>query len=964
MRDEETSDDSHQDDARDGSATSDPTDGQQAPAAPHGQSAPIATDGATDGASANAQPTRPNRDGARRPDRHDPRPQRTADGALVLRVPALSLVALIGVSGSGKSTFAARHFAPTEVLSSDHYRAVVGDDPNDQAVTNAAFDALHHIAGLRLALGKLTVIDATNVKPQDRAGLVHIAHEHDVLPVAIVLDMDERVAQARNAMRPDRQFGAHVIRNQAQALRRGLGGLAREGFRQVYILRSADEINAVRIERTPLFSDYRSEHGPFDIIGDVHGCYDELRELLGLLGYQDDATSGMRHPDGRRVIFVGDLVDRGPGVVEVIDLARAMVAAGQAFCAPGNHDVKLQRALGGRQVRIANGLGESLAQIEALPAETRAAWSDGYRSFVDALPSHYVLDGGALVVAHAGMKQAYQGRASGRVREFALYGETTGETDEFGLPIRANWAADYRGPAAVAYGHTPVPEAAWYNNTINLDTGCVFGGKLTAMRWPEREVVSVPARKTYAEPKRPFGSAIAPAPGAPWSAANADAAAATPSADASPSQAPYGASGPDTLLRIEDALGKQIIETRLVGRVIVEEDRAAAALEVMSRFALDPRWLIYLPPTMSPSETATQPGWLERPEEALDYYRRQGAERIVCEEKHMGSRAVLVICRDTQTAVHRFGADADSPPGACYTRTGRRFFDDDALDRALLTRLSEALTSSGFWERHTTDWVCLDAEIMPWSAKAQGLLRDQYAPVAAAGATSLADAHTATDAALARSQPGAPHDQLAALAERLAQRETDIARYAEAYGRYCWPVEGLAGLRIAPFHLLATEGKTYFDHDHLWHMAELARLAEADPLFMATRHRDVDLADANACAGAIAWWEEVTAAGGEGMVVKPLEFLLHGPKGWAQPAVKCRGREYLRIIYGPDYDQPEHLARLRKRGLSGKRALALREFALGVESLERFTRGEPLWRTHQAVFGVLALESEPVDPRL
>ena len=958
MGDEETSGESHQESAHDGSPSANPADGQ-AQQEPHREQSvrPAEREDARDH---QPQPTR----NAQRPG-HDPRPQRMADGALVLRIPALSLVTLIGASGSGKSTFAARHFAPTEVLSSDHYRAVVGDDPNDQTVTNAAFDALHHIAGLRLALGRLTVVDATNVKPQDRAGLVHLAHEHDTLPVAIVLDIDERVAHARNAARPDRQFGPHVVRNQTQALRRGLGGLAREGFRQVYILRSAEEINAVRIERTPLFSDYRNERGPFDIIGDVHGCYDELRELLGLLGYQDDATSGMRHPHGRRAIFVGDLVDRGPGVVEVVNLVRAMIAAGQAFCAPGNHDVKLQRALGGRQVRIANGLGESLAQIEALPADERAAWSDGYRSFVDALPSHYVLDGGALVVAHAGMKQAYQGRASGRVREFALYGETTGESDEFGLPIRANWAADYRGPAAVAYGHSPVPEAAWYNNTINLDTGCVFGGKLTAVRWPERDVISVPARTTYAEPKRPLGSAMAPAPDAPWSAANADAATASAATEATaPAQSPYAATGPDTLLRIEDALGKQIIETRLVGKVIVEEDRAAAALEVMSRFALDPRWLIYLPPTMSPSETSAQPGWLERPEEALDYYRRQGAKRVVCEEKHMGSRAVLVLCRDAQTAARRFGADADAPPGACYTRTGRRFFDDDALDRALITRLSDALTASGFWERHTTDWVCLDAEIMPWSAKAQGLLRGQYAPVAAAGRTSLANAHSATEVALARSQPGAAHDQLAALAGRLAQREADIARYAEAYGRYCWPVAGLAGLRVAPFHLLATEGKTYFDHDHLWHMAELARLAEADPLFMATRYRSVDLADADACAVAIGWWEELTAAGGEGMVVKSLEFILHGPKGWAQPAVKCRGREYLRIIYGPDYDQPEHLARLRKRGLGGKRALALREFALGVEALERFTRGEPLWRTHQAVFGVLALESEPVDPRL
>lgn len=201
MGDEETSGDSHEERAPDSAWAPHPAD---APARqePHDQHNvnPAPREDARD-RQPQATPS------ARRPDRHDPRPQRMADGALVLRIPALSLVALIGASGSGKSTFAARHFAPTEVLSSDHYRAVVGDDPNDQSVTNAAYDALHHIAGLRLALGRLTVIDATNVKPQDRAGLVHLAHEHDTLPVAIVLDIDERVAHARNATRPDRQFG-------------------------------------------------------------------------------------------------------------------------------------------------------------------------------------------------------------------------------------------------------------------------------------------------------------------------------------------------------------------------------------------------------------------------------------------------------------------------------------------------------------------------------------------------------------------------------------------------------------------------------------------------------------------------------------------------------------------------------------------------------------------------------------
>jgi protein phosphatase len=594
--------------------------------------------------------------------------------------------------------------------------------------------------------------------------------------------------------------------------------------------------------------------------------------------------------------------------------------------------MKLLRHLKGQKVQVKHGLEQSIAQIEALPPEERTVWVEHYCAFADGLVAHLVLDNGQLVAAHAGMKAEYQGRASGRVRAFALFGETTGETDEFGLPVRYNWAADYRGRASVVYGHTPVPVPAWLNNTINIDTGCVFGGQLTALRWPERELVSVPAHRVYSEPVRPL----------------------MPASETSASSE----TAPDTLLRIEDVIGKQIISMRLAGNVIVEADRATAALEVISRFALDPRWLIYLPPTMSPSETSTQPGWLEHPAEAFAYFRHQNVPRVVCEEKHMGSRAVLVLCRDGKAANRRFGVPEDGPTGVCYTRTGRRFFDDEALNRVLIERLTEALGKADFWARFETDWVCLDAELLPWNAKAQGLIREQYAPVAAAGEASLASALATTEAAAARGIEVGP------LVERLRGRKAALGRYAAAYRAYCWEVNGLEGLRIAPFHLLATEGRTYLDRDHLWHMAELARLAEAEPLFLATAHRLVDVLDTAACDAAIAWWLELTERSGEGMVVKPLDFVVRGPRGLVQPAVKCRGREYLRIIYGPDYTEPENLERLRKRGLLAKRSLALREFALGVEALERFVQREPLWRVHQAVFGVLALESEPVDPRL
>ena len=407
-------------------------------------------------------------------------------------LPDPCLVVLIGASGSGKSTFAAQHFKATEVISSDFCRGLVADDPNDQSASEDAFAVLHEIAGRRLRRGRLTVVDATNVQREAREALVKVVREHDLFAVAVVLDLPGEVCAARNAGRPDRDFGEHVIRRQRSQLKRSLRHLQREGFRRSFVLKSEEDVAGVEFTRSPMWTDKRAELGPFDIIGDVHGCFDELVTLLASLGYVDGV-----HPEGRRLAFVGDLVDRGPGVVEVL---RLVMGLPDAIVVPGNHDMKLVRALDGRKVQVTHGLGESLEQLRDEPEEFRAA----VRAYLHGLVSHAVLDGGRLVVAHAGMPERYQGRGSGRVREFALFGETTGETDEFGLPIRGAWAVDYRGPATVVYGHTPVPEPEWLNNTINIDTGCVFGGKLTALRWPERELVSVPAAREYYAPARPF----------------------------------------------------------------------------------------------------------------------------------------------------------------------------------------------------------------------------------------------------------------------------------------------------------------------------------------------------------------------------------------------------------------------------------------------------------------------------
>jgi protein phosphatase len=421
-----------------------------------------------------------------------------------IAVPALSLVVLVGPSGSGKTTFARKHFAATEVLSSDFFRAMVADDETDQSATPAAFDVLHLAAAKRLALGKLTVIDATNVRPEARRPLLRLAHEHHVVPVVIVLDVPPSVCQARNAARPGRSVPAQVVHHHSQLLHQSLPNLEREGFRRVYVLSTAADIDRAQIVRQPLYSDRRYEHGPFDIVGDVHGCSSELRSLLTKLGY-DLATS--THPTGRKLVFLGDLVDRGPDVPGVLDIVMRLVRAGRALCVSGNHEIKLLRRLRGRDVKMTHGLLQSVEQL----ARAGAEFTSQVDQFLDELVPHYVLDDGRLVVAHAGLKEAFHGRSSGAVTAFAHFGETTGERDADGLPVRNDWAEHYRGRAMVVYGHTPVEEAEWLNHTINVDTGCVFGGRLTALRYPERELVSVPAEQRWFEPKRALRPPRSPA---------------------------------------------------------------------------------------------------------------------------------------------------------------------------------------------------------------------------------------------------------------------------------------------------------------------------------------------------------------------------------------------------------------------------------------------------------------------
>jgi len=847
-----------------------------------------------------------------------------------IQIPELSLVVLIGATGSGKSSFARKHFKSTEIVSSDACRGLVSDDENSQAASADAFALARYIAGLRLKNGLVTVIDATNVQEEARKDWIKLAKEYHCLPVAIILNMPENVCVQRNALRPDRSFGAHVIPQHISQLKRSFKKLKYEGFRHIIELRSPEEVDSIAgITRDPLYNNKKQETGTLDIIGDVHGCYDELIKLLADLGYANNGETWL-HPEGRKAVFAGDLVDRGPKTPQVLKLVMSMTATGNAYCVPGNHDIKLMRWLSGKNVQAKHGLQDSIDQLNSETQEFR----DQVKKFLDGLISHYVFDGGKLVVAHAGLKESMQGRGSGAVREFCLYGETTGEIDEFGLPVRLNWAAEYKGSAMVVYGHTPVPEAQWLNNTIDIDTGCVFGGSLTALRYPERELVAVKATQVYCEPVKPLNHGKANRTNLTMQQEN------------------------DNVLDIAEFTGRQIVETRLGNNITIREENAIAALEVMSRFAINPKWLIYLPPTMSPSKTSILDDYLEFPTEAFDYYKAVGISKVVCQEKHMGSRAIVIVGKNEEAISKAFGITGEGI-GTIYTRTGRAFFNDKTTEQALLERLNVAVNSSGFYDAFDTDWVCLDTELMPWSAKAQALLQTQYAAVGSA-ATHALDA--VIDALKQLTQRDANGEAL--LAE-YGERQIEAKQFIAAYQQYCWPVNSLDDYKLAPFHILASEGKLWTSENHEWHMEQIKKICAADPaILLATPYKVVELDDEASVQDATEWWLTLTGKGGEGIVVKSYNFIERDGKGLIQPAIKIRGKEYLRIIYGPEYTATENIIRLKSRGLNAKRGLAMREFALGIEGLQRFTDKEPLRRVHQCVFGVLAMESEPVDPRL
>ncbi|MDH4127213.1 MAG: polynucleotide kinase-phosphatase [Spirochaetota bacterium] len=841
-------------------------------------------------------------------------------------VPECSLILLIGISGSGKTMFAHKHFKLADIISLDHYRNIVLDNNNGETTYDNTIEVIRLICSKRLAKARLTLIDGNNLQNEYRKQFVSLSKEYHFSSVAIVFNIPEQLCRERNKSRSDYNIYSQTLNNQQELLNLTLNSLDGEGFNSIYILRSPDEVDNIKINLIPLQSNKKHLNGPFDIVGDIHGCFDELYELLLKLGYKITFSNNeyrTEHKDNRKIIFLGDLVDRGPKIAEVMRFVMDLVKSDDALCVPGNHDIKLVRKLKDKDAKTGFGVAESINQLE----KEGINFTKKVTTFLDSLVSHYVLDNGKLIVAHAGMKEEYQGRGSSIVREFALFGESTGEIDEYGLTSRYDWAKDYKGKAIVVYGHTPVAQAEWVNNTINIDTGCVFGGILTALRYPENELVSVKAKHTYYTPMKPFL--------------------------AEKNQAPtYYPRSYHNLLDINDVLGNRLIQTSYLPSINISEEITSVTLEFISQFAIIPSALIYLPPTVLPPEASKFSNLLEHPTDAFNYYFSHGISKIICIEKQIGVKAIIIICKNKETALKYFNI-TDSI-GICYNQFGCSLFGSKTIEDDILDNLNEAMESANIWNELNTNWIIMECNVIH-----NLFSKDNQENVKGLHPFRLKLKNTIDQLSKAESRGV----DVNSYKSRFEEEYKFLNNYFYSYKEYFSNINSIFDLKIAPLYILASEGKVHSDKDNLWHLKLIEKICynnypnnKNKNILVKTPYRTIDNTDTKNKNTIISWWEELNIHKSEGIIVKPYNFMIKKKSTLIQPAIKCRNKEFLKLIYGTDYNTSEKIKIINNRDLSNIHSLAIKEFALGIEALQRFVRNEPLYRVHECVFANLALK--------
>ncbi|WP_019415155.1 polynucleotide kinase-phosphatase [Paenisporosarcina sp. TG20] len=861
-----------------------------------------------------------------------------------IQLPYAGIVLLIGPSNSGKSTLLRSMIEQevilsSEVISSDDYRVLVSNNdfidwsnrPRDEAanlmdeyssISAEAFMMMDSVIEARCRLNKLTFVDATHLHSEDRKRYIGLARKNNIPIVAIVLDIPENELLLRDEQR-DKPRGKKRIKQQYQTFKRERSFIKKEGYLSVYTIKGTDNLEFTR-RNNSLEKDI--QYG-IDIIGDIHGCYDEMITLLDKLGYQKDKDSLYLHPEGRKFVSIGDVMSRGPESLKTMLFFYDHIQRDLAYMIDSNHGWKIARWLDGRDVTMNHGDEKVIDELSAYEAENGSEKAhetkQAIKGFLFQAPSHYVFTKNGvqtLICAHAGIKDDMIGKESETVSDFCRFGDTDGN-DGKGKPIRKDWTINHQKNSTIVWGHDPKPRPLVINNTINIDQGVVFGGALTAFRYPEEEFVSVQAKQDY--------SGARDNPLEEWEKNRLN----------------------------PPNLGKFItgysVNTEELGEIKIHQDIVKPAIDTVSHFTIPIEQLIYIPPTMSPTPSPSSlDDYLEHPKEAIDYYRSQGIQTMVAEKKHMGSRGILFLFKDTESAIKHTSIES---LGVIYSRTGKRFFDNETEKRIVL-KINQELHAKGYFEKHNTDYLLLDAEIMPWNLKAKELISSQYAHVVENAILDRTKLIEKIEVAVGQ------NEELDVWLEEYNEKLNNAHVFNEVFQKYCWEIEDISSIQIAPFHVLAHSNQTFFTQPHTWHMEQNHEFARQSEIFVETEYKVIT--DEASEEDVINWWKDITSEGHEGIVIKPEHYIARNKGKLLQPAIKVRGRKYLNIIYGMDYLLPQNLKRLKDRNTGKKQKLALKEFALGIEGIQRYVQKESIERVHECVLGALALESDTVDPRL
>ncbi|MGN7478564.1 AAA family ATPase [Solibacillus silvestris] len=856
------------------------------------------------------------------------------------KLPNGAIVLLIGPSNSGKTTLLqslvdSGQLLESEIISSDYYRKLVADvdfidisaiskDDEDivyeeyQRITEQAFNALHTIVEARAKLNKVSIIDATNLRGFERAKYFEIAKRHHVPVLALILTTPKEQLLARDRLR-DHPRGNKRVLQQFNTLKYELKAIKKEPFAKVYKV-DDEEVEIIRDSN----EFYLETENGFDIIGDIHGCYDEMIVLLKELGYEQRGDVYV-HPAGRRLISVGDIMSRGPKSIETMKFWLNQIEAGLSYMTDSNHGWKIARWLEGKNVSLNH--GDELVEQEFTEyakvhgEETAKALKERFANMLLKAPSHYILTRNNItqaVVTHAGIKDHYIGKESKRISDFCRYGDTQ-QTDSSSKTVRGDWFTQHKTSELIIWGHDVKILPFKANRTINIDQGAVFGGELTAFQYPEQTFKSVKAFANYAGTE---DNPILEAKNKRFSPPN-----------------------------VAQFIKGFAVHTTSGDQITIPKEKALAAMDTFSHHTLPLEQVIYIPPTMSPTpQTSALPDYLEHPAEAFHYYKKNGIQKMIAEKKHMGSRAVIFIAKNRAVAKEFINSDS---LGYITTRTGRAFFEHTQQEK-MVEKIHAELAAKNYFEQFKTNFVLMDAEILPWNLKAHRLIDQQYETVAE---NAIMDRYK-----LIEKFKATEHVDVTSWLEEYTQKYKNAARFDAVFKNYCWPTNELSGIQIAPFHILAHSSSTNFHQPHSWHMQMNAHLAKDSELFIATEYRLIESEKDEQ--EVMNWWQDMTENGHEGIVIKPLDFLAYYKGKLLQPAIKVRGREYLRIIYGMDYTNEAFMKKLKQRNPSRKMKNALLEFKLGLEGISRFVSLESSTRVHECALATLALESDTIDPRL